>query len=178
MPVRVSICRVENGPLQGTIHYTRLPAVRLDRHGARYAVIPNRAGPACGIREYARDCFLMCSSVRYAIGATELGMGWRAMDLADPRRPITPSSVQPGELAWCTVKDITKISKYGRYYLSRTEAMRIYEILFWNNEPTEGHLSDPQLRSSPTPFSDDPTNLANAFTRDGKVKHFWNLPGS
>ena len=56
--------------------------------------------------------------------------------------------------------------------------MRIYEILFWNNEPAEGNRSDPQLDLSPTPFSDDPTNLANAFTRGGLVKHFWNLPGS
>jgi hypothetical protein len=56
--------------------------------------------------------------------------------------------------------------------------MRIYEILFWNNEPTEKHRSDPQLDLSPTPFSDDPTNLANAFTRTGLVKHFWDLPGS
>src|SRR5277367_6663767 len=56
--------------------------------------------------------------------------------------------------------------------------MRISEILHWNNEPTERNLSDPQLDSFPTPFSDDPTNLANAFTRDGRVKHFWNLNGS
>ena len=55
--------------------------------------------------------------------------------------------------------------------------MRIAEILFWNNEP-EGNRSDPQLRSSPTPFSDDPTKLANAFTRSGLVKHFWNINGS
>jgi hypothetical protein len=56
--------------------------------------------------------------------------------------------------------------------------MLIAEILFWNNEPTEAYRSDPQLDLSPTPFSDDPTNLANAFTRSGLVKHFWNLPGS
>jgi hypothetical protein len=56
--------------------------------------------------------------------------------------------------------------------------MRIYEILFWNNEPAEGNRSDPQLDLSPTPFSDDPTNLANAFTRRGLVKSFWNLNGS
>jgi hypothetical protein len=31
---------------------------------------------------------------------------------------------------------------------------------------------------SMVPFSDDPTNLANAFTRSGLVKHFWNLNGS
>jgi hypothetical protein len=55
--------------------------------------------------------------------------------------------------------------------------MRIYEILFWNNEPAERNRSDPQLDLSPTPFS-DPTNLATAFTRDGLVKHLWNLNGS
>ena len=56
--------------------------------------------------------------------------------------------------------------------------MRIYEILFWNNEPAEGNSHDPQLDLPPAPFSDDPTNLANAFTRSGLVKHLWNLPGS
>jgi hypothetical protein len=56
--------------------------------------------------------------------------------------------------------------------------MRIYEILSWNNEPNERNRPDPQLDLSPTPFSDDPTNLANAFTRSGLVKHFWNLNGS
>jgi hypothetical protein len=55
--------------------------------------------------------------------------------------------------------------------------MRIYEILFWN-EPAEGNRSDPHLDLSSVPFNDDPTNLANAFTRDGLVKHFWNLNGS
>jgi hypothetical protein len=53
--------------------------------------------------------------------------------------------------------------------------MRIYEILFWNNEPAEAHRSDPQLGQHSPPFGDDMTNLANAFTRDGLVKHFWNL---
>jgi hypothetical protein len=56
--------------------------------------------------------------------------------------------------------------------------MRIYEILFWNNEPAEGNLPDPLLDLSSATFSDNPTNLANAFTRSGLVKHFWNLPGS
>src|SRR3984893_13511000 len=59
---------------------------------------------------------------------------------------------------------------------SRIKTMRIAEIIFWNNEPTEMNRFDPH---SPTaPFSDDPTNLANAFTRRGLVKHFWNLNGS
>jgi hypothetical protein len=56
--------------------------------------------------------------------------------------------------------------------------MRITEILFWNDDPAEGNRSDPRLDLSPIPFSDDPTNLANAFTRSGLVKHFWNLNGS
>jgi hypothetical protein len=56
--------------------------------------------------------------------------------------------------------------------------MRIYEILFWNNEPTEGDRPDPQLDLPPSRFGNDQTNLANAFTRRGLVKHFWNLSGS
>jgi hypothetical protein len=38
--------------------------------------------------------------------------------------------------------------------------------------------SDPQLGPPSAPLSDDPTNLANAFTRRGLVKSFWNLNGS
>src|SRR5260370_36386150 len=56
--------------------------------------------------------------------------------------------------------------------------MQIYEILFWNNEPAEGNRPDPQLDLPPSRFDDDPTNLANAFTRSGLVKSFWNLRGS
>jgi hypothetical protein len=56
--------------------------------------------------------------------------------------------------------------------------MRITEILYSNNEPSETHRLDPQLGQSPPSFSDDPTNLANAFTRSGLVKSFWNLNGS
>jgi hypothetical protein len=56
--------------------------------------------------------------------------------------------------------------------------MLISEIVNWNNDPAEGNRSHPQLRSSPAPLSDDQTNLANAFTRSGLVKHFWNLKGS
>jgi hypothetical protein len=56
--------------------------------------------------------------------------------------------------------------------------MRIYEVVFWNNEPTKGDHTDPHLDLPSAPFSDDPTNLANVFTRSGLVKHFWNLPGS
>jgi hypothetical protein len=56
--------------------------------------------------------------------------------------------------------------------------MRIYEVLFWNDEATEENRTDPQLDLPPSRFDDDPTNLANAFTRSGLVKHFWNLSGS
>src|SRR6202040_279128 len=56
--------------------------------------------------------------------------------------------------------------------------MRISEILSWNYEPTERNRSDPQLGPPSPPFSDDPTNLASAFTRGGLVKSFWNLNGS
>jgi hypothetical protein len=53
--------------------------------------------------------------------------------------------------------------------------MLISEILCWNNEPTEVRRSDPQLGPPSPPFDDDMTHLTNAFTRDGLVKHFWNL---
>jgi hypothetical protein len=56
--------------------------------------------------------------------------------------------------------------------------MRIYEVISWNNEPTEPNRADPQLDLPPAPFRDDITNLATAFTRRGIVKHFWNLNGS
>ena len=52
--------------------------------------------------------------------------------------------------------------------------MRISDILSWNNEPPDRNRSDPQLHLPPAPFS----NLQNAFTRSGLVKHFWNLNGS
>jgi hypothetical protein len=55
--------------------------------------------------------------------------------------------------------------------------MLIAEILFWNNEPAEGNRPDPQLNFPTGPFNNDPTNLANAFTRRGLVKHLWNLNG-
>jgi hypothetical protein len=56
--------------------------------------------------------------------------------------------------------------------------MRIAEILFPNNNPTEGNRSDPVLDPSPASPNNDLGNLANAFTRRGVVKHFWNLNGS
>src|SRR6266446_1932047 len=56
--------------------------------------------------------------------------------------------------------------------------MRIFEILLWNNETHKKDLSNPQPDLPQAPFSDDLANLANAFTRRGLVKHFWNLRGS
>jgi hypothetical protein len=56
--------------------------------------------------------------------------------------------------------------------------MRIHEILFWDNMPDEKNRPDPQLDLPQAPFSDDLTNLANAFTRRGLVKHLWNLDRS
>ncbi len=56
--------------------------------------------------------------------------------------------------------------------------MRIYEVIFWNNEPTERKRANHKLNLPPAPDTDDLTNLANAFTRRGAVKHFWNLNGS
>jgi hypothetical protein len=56
--------------------------------------------------------------------------------------------------------------------------MRIHEILFWNDEPTERDRPDPQLDQPPARSSDDVTKLATAFTKRGVVKHFWNLNGS
>ena len=56
--------------------------------------------------------------------------------------------------------------------------MRIFEILLWDGETPEEDLSNPQPDLPRAPFSDDLVNLANAFTRRGLVKHFWNLKGS
>jgi hypothetical protein len=56
--------------------------------------------------------------------------------------------------------------------------MRIAEILFWDNRSTERNRSDPQRDLPSARFNDDLTNLANAFTRSGLVKHFWNLDRS
>jgi hypothetical protein len=56
--------------------------------------------------------------------------------------------------------------------------MLISEILSWNNEPTEGNRSDPQLDFPNAPFGNDLRNLANAFTRRGEIKHLWSLNGS
>jgi hypothetical protein len=58
------------------------------------------------------------------------------------------------------------------------EIMLIAEILYWNSQSSEGDSPGSQLEFPSAPFNDDPTNLANAFTRSGLVKHFWNLNGS
>ena len=54
--------------------------------------------------------------------------------------------------------------------------MRIHEVIFWYNEPTK--RANHKLDLPPASDTDDLTNLANAFTRRGVVKHFWNLNGS
>jgi hypothetical protein len=56
--------------------------------------------------------------------------------------------------------------------------MRISEILFWSNEPTDGNRSDPQLDLPRDQSNDFLKKLASAFTKDGLVKRFWNLNGS
>jgi hypothetical protein len=53
--------------------------------------------------------------------------------------------------------------------------MLITEILHWNSETTDVNRSDPQFDLPSTPFDDSLPNLANAFTKDGRVKHLWNL---
>jgi hypothetical protein len=55
--------------------------------------------------------------------------------------------------------------------------VRIYEILFWNNEPKENH-SDPQLDLRQARYRDALTKLADAHATDWLVKHFWNLERS
>jgi hypothetical protein len=56
--------------------------------------------------------------------------------------------------------------------------MRISEIIFWNNEPAERSRADHPHDLPSVPFGDALTKLANAFTKDGLVKQFWNLNGS
>jgi hypothetical protein len=56
--------------------------------------------------------------------------------------------------------------------------MRIAEILSRNNEPPKRNRFNPTLDLPSAPFSQSIAKLANAFTRRGAVKHFWNLNGS
>jgi hypothetical protein len=56
--------------------------------------------------------------------------------------------------------------------------MRIYEILFWDNDSTEENRSNPHIDLPSGPFDNDSTNLATAFTKDGRVKHLLNPDGS
>lgn len=56
--------------------------------------------------------------------------------------------------------------------------MRISEIIQWNIDTTLGNHSDSRLDVPPGSFNRDPANLANAFTRRGLVKSFWNLNGT
>ena len=56
--------------------------------------------------------------------------------------------------------------------------MRISEVLFWNDQPLESDRAGRHLDIPAARVDDDLTNLGNAFTRRGLVKHFWNLSGS
>ena len=56
--------------------------------------------------------------------------------------------------------------------------MRICEIILWNNDPAEANGSNPHLDLPPGPLNSDVTNVASAFTRNGRVKRLWNLIGS
>jgi hypothetical protein len=54
--------------------------------------------------------------------------------------------------------------------------MRIYEIVFWDHDPTEESRS---IDFFPSPLDNDLANLARAaFTRRGLVKHLWYTRGS
>ena len=56
--------------------------------------------------------------------------------------------------------------------------MRIHEIIFPNNEPTDVKRADPRLAIPPYRFDNDLSKLASAFTKHGAVKSFWYLNGS
>ena len=56
--------------------------------------------------------------------------------------------------------------------------MRIREILFWNNGPTEQNHLEPQLYLSPDPSRELFTKLARAYAKDYLEKRFWKLNGS
>jgi len=56
--------------------------------------------------------------------------------------------------------------------------MRISEVLFWSDQPLESDRAERHLDIPAARVDDDLTNLGNAFTRRGLVKHFWNLNGS
>jgi hypothetical protein len=54
--------------------------------------------------------------------------------------------------------------------------MRIYEVVFWNHDPTE---ESPSIDFFPSPLDNDLAHLARAaFTRRGLVKHLWYSRGS
>jgi hypothetical protein len=56
--------------------------------------------------------------------------------------------------------------------------MRVSEVLFWSDQPLESDRAGRHLDIPAARVDDDLTNLGNAFTRRGLVKHFWNLNGS
>jgi hypothetical protein len=55
--------------------------------------------------------------------------------------------------------------------------MRITEILFCNNEPTEGNRSDSQLYLPHDASSDLFAKPANAYAKDRLLRRFWNAKG-
>jgi hypothetical protein len=58
------------------------------------------------------------------------------------------------------------------------EIMRISEILFWNNQPSERNRSDHLLDLPHARFHDDLMKVASAYAKDCLVKHFRDLKGS
>jgi hypothetical protein len=56
--------------------------------------------------------------------------------------------------------------------------MRIYEVIFRNNDPVVHHRADPRLEIPTCQFDNDLSKLASAFTKHGVVKRFWYLNGS
>lgn len=56
--------------------------------------------------------------------------------------------------------------------------MRIHEILFWNNDPTEQNHPESQLDLSPDPSRELFTKLARTYAKDCLKKRFWKLKGS
>src|SRR3984893_9146945 len=95
---------------------------------------------------------------------------------AQAERSVPTRSKQAGP-CYLTSKSTRSVNKHCSVVREQT-VMRIFEILFWNNERTEVNRAGPQLDLSRVQSSDSLTNLGNAFTRRGLVKHFWNLNGS
>src|ERR1700738_4321783 len=108
--------------------------------------------------------------------ATVLGRACATSRPACRRR--LPSSTPWGSATRCDARPWPMPMRRATGASTRNWLMRIDEILFWNKDHTVRNRPDPQLDLPPPRFNDDPTNLANAFTRRGLVKHFWNGNGS